>query len=91
MPRRELNQALNALREELDSGGEIGPDDRTALVQAMQEIHQALDEADPGNQPTSDDSLSRRVSELIEEFETSHPKFAEILRSVSESLANLGI
>jgi hypothetical protein len=91
MPRRELKQALSALREELDSGGEIGPDDRAALVQAMQEIHEALDQADPGDQPNSAGPLSRRVSELIEEFETSHPKFAEILGSVSESLANLGI
>ncbi|MBW2380077.1 MAG: DUF4404 family protein, partial [Deltaproteobacteria bacterium] len=33
----------------------------------------------------------RRISALIENFETSHPKFAEILSSVSESLANLGI
>jgi len=35
--------------------------------------------------------LSKRVTALIEEFETSYPKFADILRSVSESLANLGI
>lgn len=91
MPRQELNKALRALRQELDSGDEIGPDDRAALVQAMQEIHEALDQANPGDEPSAAGPLSRRVSELIEEFETSHPKFAEILRSVSESLANLGI
>jgi hypothetical protein len=91
MPRRELKEALGALRQELESGGEIGPDDRAALVQAMQEIHEALDQADPGDAPSAAGPLSRRVSELIEEFETSHPKFAEILSSLSESLANLGI
>jgi hypothetical protein len=91
MPRRELNEALGALRQELESGDQIGPDDREALVQAMQEIHEALGEAEAGDEPAAGGPLSRRISALIEDFETSHPKFAEILSSVSESLANLGI
>jgi len=91
MPRRELNEALGALRQELESGEQIGPDDREALVRAMQEIHEALGEAEPGAEPAAGGPLSRRISALIEDFETSHPKFAEILSSVSESLANLGI
>jgi hypothetical protein len=91
MPRQELKRALGALREELESSEQIGPDDRQALVQAMQEINEALDQPNPGAQRAAEGSLSGRVSGLIEEFETSHPKFADILRSVSESLANLGI
>jgi hypothetical protein len=91
MPRRELNEALGALRQELESGDQIGPDDREALVQAMQEIHEALGEPEAGDEPAAGGPLSRRISALIEDFETSHPKFAEILSSVSESLANLGI
>ena len=91
MPRRELNEALGALRQELDSGEQIGPDDREALVRAMQEIHEALGETETGAEPAAGGPLSRRISALIEDFETSHPKFAEILSSVSESLANLGI
>ena len=91
MPRQELKKALNTLREELESEEQIGPEDRAALVRAMQEIHEALDQADAGNEPAAGGLLSARVSELIEEFETSHPQFAKILRSVSESLANLGI
>ena len=91
MPRRELNEALGALRQELESGEQIGPDDREALVRAMQEIHEALGEAETRAEPAAGGPLSRRISALIEDFETSHPKFAEILSSVSESLANLGI
>jgi hypothetical protein len=91
MPRRELKEALSALHEELESGAQIEPDDRDALVRAMQEIHEALDETNPSTEPATGGPLSARVSELIEEFETSHPKFAKILSSVSESLANLGI
>lgn len=48
MPRRQLKEALGALRQELESGEEMWPDDREALVQAMQEIHQALDQGDTG-------------------------------------------
>ena len=91
MPRQQLQEALSALHQELESAQQIWPDDRYALVQAMQEIHEALDQADSGNQESSVGPLSARVSELIEEFETSHPQFAKILSSVSESLANLGI
>jgi hypothetical protein len=91
MPRQELNEALDALRQELESGEQIGPDDREALVRAMQEIHEALGEAETEDEPAAGGPLSKRISALIEGFETSHPKFAEILSSVSESLANLGI
>ena len=91
MPRQQLNEALGALRQELESGEQIGPDDREALVRAMQEIHEALGETETGAKPAAGGPLSRRISALIEDFETSHPKFAEILSSVSESLANLGI
>jgi len=91
MPRQELNEALDALRQELDSAEQIGPEDREALVRAMQEIHEALGEAETEDEPAAGGPLSKRIFALIEDFETSHPKFAEILSSVSESLANLGI
>ena len=91
MPRQQLNRALVALHRELESGAEIGAEDRDALLQAAREIEEALDRADPEGKPDEGGPLSRRITALIEEFETSHPKFAEILSSVSESLANLGI
>ena len=91
MPRSKLKEALGALRQELESGEQIGPDDREALMRAMQEIYEALDPADAGDEPAAGGPLSRRISALIEDLETSHPKFAEILSSVAESLANLGI
>lgn len=91
MPRQQLKQALSALHRELESVGEIEAADRKALLQAAQEIEDALDRTDPGEKPREGGPLSRRITSLIEDFETSHPKFAEILSSVSESLANLGI
>jgi hypothetical protein len=91
MPRQQLNSALVALHRELESGAAIEAEDREALLQAVREIEEALSHDESGNQPGEGGALSKRVTELIEDFETSYPQFTEILRSVSESLANLGI
>jgi len=91
MPRQQLNQALGALREALESEEQIGPADRDALLRAVEEIRQALERPDTRNQWVREEPLSGQVSAMIGDFEASHPRFAEILRSLSESLANLGI
>jgi hypothetical protein len=85
MPRQPLQEALDALHRELEKGAEVGEEDRQALLQAAREIQEAL--AEPGEEA----ALGDRVSKLIEEFEATHPRFAEILANVSEALANLGI
>jgi hypothetical protein len=91
MPRQQLKEALSALHGELESGGQIEAEDREALLQAAREIQEVLSSADTEGAPAEGGPLSRRIIALVENFETSHPKFAEILSSVSESLANLGI
>jgi uncharacterized protein with von Willebrand factor type A (vWA) domain len=91
MPRQQLHQALEALREALDSDEQIEPAGRKALLEAAEEIHEALERADSGSKRSREEPLSGRVSTMIGDFEASHPRFAEILRSLSESLANLGI
>ena len=91
MPRQQLKDALDALHSELESAGKIDEADRAALLQAAQQIQDALGDADSVGEHDPDEPQSGRISALIEEFETSHPKFAEILGSVSEALANLGI
>ena len=85
MPRQQLQDALDALHRELDKGGEVGEEDRQALRKAAREIQEAL------GQPEEEAALGDRVSGVIEEFEATHPRFAEILANVSEALANLGI
>lgn len=90
VPRQQLKAALDALHQELESGEGLGDDDRQALLQAAREIEEAL--GAPGSGERSESGpLSGRVSALIEDFEASHPRFAEILANVSEALANLGI
>ena len=88
MARQQLKEALDALHRELESG-EVAPEDREALLEAAREIQEAV--AQSGPVESEGGSLSRRVTSLIEELETSHPRFAEILGNVSEALANLGI
>lgn len=90
MPRKRLQDALGALHEQLESTEELGTEDRQALVEAMKDIQDALS-ASSTEPPGPEGALSGRVYALIEDLETSHPKFADILRNVSESLANLGI
>lgn len=90
MPRQQLQAALDALHEELEAGHAMGEDDREALLQASREIQEALAQGDAAGEG-SEGALSGRVSTMIEDFEVSHPRFAEILRSVSEALSNLGI
>lgn len=88
MPRQQLKEALDALHEELESGGEIGAEDRAALLQAAREIEAALSEdaEEERSQP-----LNERIAESVRDFEKSHPRFAEILENISEALANMGI
>ena len=91
MPHQQLNDALEALHQELASAQELGPEDRAALIRAMQEIHETLGRSETPSAPSPKGTLSGRISGLIEDLETSHPRFAELLGNVSESLANLGI
>lgn len=90
MPRETLQKALDALHHELESVDTLSDEDRASLLTAMEEIRAALSSPDGEAEPTSG-ALSARVYGLIEELEATHPKFAEILRNVSESLSNLGI
>ena len=90
MPRKRLQDALDALHEQLESTEELGAQDREALLEAMEDIGKALSVGTP-EPASSEGALSRRVYALIEDLESSHPKFADMLRNVSESLANLGI
>ena len=94
MPRQELQRALGTLHDELAASAQhIEDADRRALLQIMREIEEVLardeDQGDGAVMP--DASLRERMSARIEAFEGSHPRFADLLRRVAESLSNLGI
>lgn len=89
MPQEELQATLSQLHQELESADHIDDDARDALVQAMDEIREALERS--GGPPDEEAPLSKRVREMVSQFESEHPTFAEILNRLSEGLATLGI
>lgn len=90
MPRKQLQESLSSLHQQLESTEALEPEDREALLAAMEDIRAALAVEAPAN-ATPEESLSGRVYAMIEDLETAHPKLADLLRNLSESLANLGI
>ena len=90
MPRKQLQEALSSLHEQLESTEALEPEEREALLAAMEDIRAALAVGAPAT-ATPEGSLSGRVYAMIEDLETAHPKLADLLRNLSESLANLGI
>ena len=88
MATEKLKDALDALHQELESGGEISAEDRAALLQAARDIEAALSE---GADEERSQPLNERIAESVRDFEKSHPRFAEILENLSEALANMGI
>ncbi|MEM8605684.1 MAG: DUF4404 family protein [Myxococcota bacterium] len=90
MPRQQLQQALETLHRELESEEALSAEDRASLIEAVNDIKHALS-PEQNTEGLASGALSNRVYALIEELETTHPKFADILRNVSESLSNLGI
>ena len=91
MPERQLKEALDALHRALESEHSIQDEDREALVRAAEEIADALAETRASEDPDEQEPLSDRVSALIEDFEVSYPRVAEVLAKLSEALSNLGI
>lgn len=89
MPGKQLQQTLDALHQQLESTDELGGEDRAALAAAIEDIRSALSSSD--TEPPAEGALGRHILALIEDLETSHPKLADMLRNLSESLANLGI
>lgn len=86
MPNSALHQQLQALRDELNNAPPVDAEERAELFALLQDIEQQL-----LDQAINQDSLIDDVNLAIERFEVSHPTLAGTLRSVMQSLANMGI
>lgn len=86
MPNSALHQQLQALRDELNNAPPVDAEERAELLVLLQEIEQQL-----LDQAINQDSLVDELNLAIERFEVSHPTLAGTLRSVMQSLANMGI
>ena len=88
MPARELQQQLQDLRNQLAEDPPLSVEDKAALIELMGEIEVQL-AREIASEP--DAGLIDGVNLAVERFEVSHPTLAVSLRSILQTLANIGI
>jgi hypothetical protein len=90
MNRRELEEALHELKDQLDSGAPIDADSRSLLLELQSDIEELL--ARPAGEPVeSPKALDERLTEALIHFEGSHPSLTVTLNRVVNALAQMGI
>ncbi|MCM2037227.1 DUF4404 family protein [Pseudomonas aeruginosa] len=87
MPKESLLRELSALREQLEQQPPLNEEQRTELELLIRDIELKLANEDALNEG----SLVDGINLAVERFEVSHPTLAGTLRSIVQSLANMGI
>ncbi|UVJ42555.1 DUF4404 family protein [Pseudomonas sp. LS1212] len=87
MPARELQEKLNALREQLEQNPPHSEAERADLQLLMQQIELQIQL----ETKTQDSSLADEVNLAVEQFELTHPGVAAALRNIVQALGNMGI
>jgi len=87
MPARELQDQLNTLREQLEQNPPLSPEEREHLQVLMQQIDAQI----KLETSTQDANLADGVNLAVERFELEHPAIAVTLRSIVQTLGNIGI
>ncbi|HHW1978483.1 TPA: DUF4404 family protein [Pseudomonas aeruginosa] len=87
MPKESLLRELSALREQLEQQPPLNEEQRVELELLIRDIELKLANEDALNEG----SLVDGVNLAVERFEVSHPTLAGTLRSIVQSLANMGI
>lgn len=88
MPVSQLQQQLQDLRDQLAEDPPLNAEDKAALIELMSEIEVQL-AREIASEP--DANLIDGVNLAVERFEASHPSLAGSLRSILQTLANIGI
>lgn len=87
MPTQRLQEELQALREQLERQPPLNEDERASLQALIKDIELQL----ANEEALADETLMDNVNLAVERFEASHPTLAGTLRSIVQSLANMGI
>lgn len=87
MPKESLLRELSALLEQLEQQPPLNEEQRAELELLIRDIELKLANEDALNEG----SLVDGVNLAVERFEVSHPTLAGTLRSIVQSLANMGI
>ena len=87
MSARELQEQLNALREQLEQNPPLTEDERNDLRGLMKQIELELEL----ETKTNDSSIADNVNLAVERFEIDHPTLAGTLRNIGQHLISMGI
>ncbi|MBD9678192.1 DUF4404 family protein [Pseudomonas sp. PDM18] len=87
MPTQRLQEELQALRDQLQHQPPLNADERESLQALIKDIELQL----ANEEALADETLMDNVNLAVERFEASHPTLAGTLRSIVQSLANMGI
>lgn len=87
MPTHRLQEELQALREQLERQPPLNEEERASLQALIKDIEMQL----ANEEALADETLMDNVNLAVERFEASHPTLAGTLRSIMQSLANMGI
>ncbi|PJI49974.1 DUF4404 family protein [Pseudomonas sp. PDNC002] len=87
MPTQRLQEELQALREQLERQPPLNEEERASLQALIKDIELQL----ANEEALADETLMDNVNLAVERFEASHPTLAGTLRSIVQSLANMGI
>ncbi|WNW10859.1 DUF4404 family protein [Pseudomonas sp. DTU_2021_1001937_2_SI_NGA_ILE_001] len=89
MPARDLQEQLDALREQLDRNPPLSETERVHLHELMQQIETKIQLEQATHE--QDSSLVDGVNLAVERFELEHPGIAATLRNIVQTLGNIGI
>ncbi|MFS2124526.1 DUF4404 family protein [Pseudomonas sp. Pseusp97] len=87
MPTQRLQEELQALRDQLERQPPLNVEERESLQALIKDIELQL----ANEEALADETLMDNVNLAVERFEASHPTLAGTLRSIVQSLANMGI
>lgn len=88
MPERALQSQLQQLRDQLHQTNTLSESDRVALHNLLQDIGERLGE---GQSPQNQQPLLDSLNLAVERLEVAHPSVTATLRSIIQTLMNMGI
>ncbi|MCY1263294.1 hypothetical protein D9M71_51540 [compost metagenome] len=87
MPTQRLREELQSLRDQLERDPPLNDEERASIETLIEDIEIQL----ANEEALADESLVDGINLAVERFEVSHPTLAGTLRSIVQSLANMGI
>jgi len=90
MPRKQLAELLEKLREEIHAEQSLSGEDREELVNLREQIGGLLAEGEDQDLPESS-ALMSPLQRGIDRFERSHPSLTMLLGRIMDTLTKMGI